>query len=49
MWGHAIANGEESVGASGRVAYYSPSDNLTVITEASGKVVTVTSGVVKIR
>jgi RHS repeat-associated protein len=43
-----IAHGEKSVGASGRVAYYSPGNNITVITE-NGRVVTVTSGSVNVR
>lgn len=44
----AIASGQQSVGASSRVAYYSPENNVTVIVE-NGRVVTVTSGTVKIR
>lgn len=43
-----IGNGEPSLQSSGRMAYYSPSNNVTVITE-NGKVVTVTSGTVKPR
>jgi len=45
----AIVHGQVSVGGSGRVAYYSPGNNITVITESDGKIVTVTSGAVKIR
>ena len=44
----AITHGQQSVGASGRVAWYSADNNITVITE-NGKVVTVTSGTVKIK
>ena len=44
----AITNGEVSVGSSGRVAYYSRANNLTVITE-NEKVITVSSGALKIR
>jgi hypothetical protein len=44
----AIQNGEESVGASGRVAFYSQANNITVIME-DGRVVTVSSGMLKIR
>jgi RHS repeat-associated protein len=44
----AIANGEESVGGSGRIGYYSPQNNVTVVVE-DGRVVTVTSGSVNIR
>jgi len=44
----AIDYGQETIGASGRVAHYSADNNITVITD-DGTVVTVTSGVVKIR
>jgi hypothetical protein len=44
----AIAQGQSSVGASGRIAYYSQANNITVIVE-DGRVVTVTSGTVKVR
>jgi len=44
----AIQNGQATVGASGRVAFYSSQNNITVIME-DGRVVTVTSGVSKIR
>jgi len=43
-----IENGAPSLQSSGRMAYHSPSNNVTVITE-NGKVVTVTSGTVKPR
>lgn len=44
----AIKHGQVATGASGRVAYYSGANNVTVILE-NGRVVTVTSGTVKIR
>lgn len=44
----AIRYGQSSVGASGRVAYYSSSNNVTVIME-NGRVVTVSSGRLKPR
>lgn len=44
----AISHGEQTLGRSGRIAHYSVENNVTVITE-NGKVVTVTSGRVKIR
>lgn len=37
------------VGGLFRVGYYSPANKITVITESDGKIVTVTSGAVKIR
>ena len=43
-----IENGVSTVGASGRVAYYNAANNLTVISE-DGKIITVTSGSVKVR
>ena len=42
----AIRFGQGSTGASGRVAYYSPTNNVTVIVE-NGRVVTVSSGQLK--
>jgi RHS repeat-associated protein len=45
----AIANGQASVGGSGRIGYYSPANNITVVTESNGKIVTVTSGRLRIR
>jgi hypothetical protein len=44
----AIENGQETVGASGRVSYYSQANNITVIME-DGRVVTVSSGMLKVR
>jgi hypothetical protein len=44
----AIENGQEAVGASGRVGYYSPENKVTVIME-NGRVVTVSSGYLKVR
>lgn len=38
-----IANGQATTQTSGRVAHYSPDNNVTVITD-NGKVITVTSG-----
>ncbi|MGH9473822.1 MAG: RHS repeat-associated core domain-containing protein, partial [Terriglobales bacterium] len=43
-----IGRGAPTEGASGRVAYYSHENNITVVTE-SGRVVTVTSGRLRIR
>jgi hypothetical protein len=43
-----INSGTPRSQSSGRIAYYSPSNNITVVTE-NGKVVTVTSGTVKPR
>jgi RHS repeat-associated protein len=44
----AIYNGQETVGESGRAAFYSRANNITVIVE-DGRVVTVSSGELKIR
>jgi hypothetical protein len=44
----AIENGQEAIGSSGRVAYYSPENNISVITE-NGRVITVSSGFLKVR
>jgi hypothetical protein len=44
----AIENGQETIGQSGRVAYYSSENNITVITE-NGRVITVSSGFLKVR
>lgn len=44
----AIRFGQASTGASGRVAYYSSANNVTVIVE-NGRVVTVSSGYLKPR
>ncbi|MDQ1712818.1 MAG: hypothetical protein QOE45_2268 [Frankiaceae bacterium] len=44
----AIENGQVATGASGRVAFYSSSNNITVVVE-EGRIVTVTSGMLKIR
>jgi hypothetical protein len=44
----AIEHGQETTGKSGRVAYYSKANNITVIT-ANGRVVTVSSGHLKVR
>ena len=44
----AIAHGAMATGPSGRVAYYSAANNLTVILE-NGRVVTVSSGLLKVR
>jgi len=44
----AIENGEKSVGESGRIGYYSPDNNVTVIVE-DGRVVTVSSGSLNVR
>jgi hypothetical protein len=44
----AIEDGQETVGTSGRVAYYSAENDLTVVTD-EGKVITVSSGQLKIR
>lgn len=45
---YAIRHGQATTGASGRVGYYSATNNVTVILE-NGRVVTVTSGTLKIR
>lgn len=45
--GSSIAGTSKLIG-SGRIAYYSPENNITVITE-DGRVVTVSSGNLKIR
>ncbi len=44
----AIENGQETVGPSGRVSFYSQANNITVIME-DGRVVTVSSGMLKVR
>ena len=44
----AIEHGTPTQGPSGRVGYYSSENNLTVVTE-EGRVVTVTSGRLRIR
>jgi hypothetical protein len=44
----AILHGHVTTGASGRVAYYSSANNVTVILE-NGRVVTVSSGQMKVR
>lgn len=44
-----LAGSARRVGGLFRVGYYSPANKITVITESDGKIVTVTSGTVKIR
>jgi hypothetical protein len=44
----AIDSGQQTVGTSGRAVYYSQTNNISVITE-NGRVVTVSSGALKIR
>ena len=45
----AIGNGESTIGGSGRISFYSRANNVSVIMESDGKIVTVTSGRLNVR